>query len=263
MLRSSRKSKTIFFNNNENSLVVLPDQATVIGVSNNNGRKSLVMENLKARDSSIRFVEFGSHDKQVQSLLLLSNAYTLLAADEAGQVIQYCRGSRSGAWTRQKHYGNLGVGSLCSSASFGHLAVFGGNNGLVRFVDTKSKEIFGMPCMVAAKEVQSLELFSNGKAEAFLAVGGDLEDYSAEATNIFRVSRLAEALKIDTDTQNQSQTIKVSRGYLRDREKKCKCDVNGIPASLVKEIKEYIHKHVEQMLGLLQNQLDRKGRKNI
>lgn len=248
--------------------MVLPDQVTVIGVSNDNDRKCLVMENLKAKNASTSCVEFGSHENKIQSLLLMGNADTLLAGDDAKQVIQYSRGSSSGAWTRQKHYGNLGVGNLRSSANFGHLAVFGGNAGKVRFLDVKNREIFGNPFETAIKDIFSLELFSNTKAETFLAVGGEFADYSEKASDIFRITQLTQTLQIEATTNNQSQTVKVlqnlkSQKINKKENKKCTCDVKEITQLVVAEVKNYIDERLSQMLSLLKNQLSQKGNLNF
>ena len=92
-------------------------------------------------------------------------------------------------------YGDLGIGSVLSSARLGNLCFFGGWKSLsFAVVDTLTQQVVQTPVKTAVYAIDSLAVSivdpNTPDAKAVLAVAGRTIDYSADRTDMFDVTQL-------------------------------------------------------------------------
>ena len=151
-----RKNKVHYFCGYENNFVISRDQTTLIGVEYDQKRKESSHSLVKLFNSH-HWVRFGSNSRRVPTLLLVESLNCLLTGDGKGRVIQYIlQGNRAQV---VKDYGNLHIDWILASASFGHIAVFGGMKGKLVFIDVNSRTILEDPFSVSPQTIYSLKFF--------------------------------------------------------------------------------------------------------
>ena len=164
---------------NENNFEVLPDLRTIIGV-NNSSWTSLYMEDITSNTNTS--ISFGSHSNYIYSVLYFEEFDILLVSNLDTTLTQYQRDSPASNWKVVNSYGNLSIGSICSSARIGHFAIFGGSNYCVRVVDVVKRQILGSVFKTAISTIHTLQPCLTSRLLLF--VGGTGPNYSGTTSDI-------------------------------------------------------------------------------
>ena len=112
-----------------------------------------------------------------------------------------------------KDYGDLKLGNITSSCSFGDFAVFGGDNGKLAFINVKNREYLGNTFELAPKKIHSIEICwvkqKHSQSKALLAVSGYYYDYffKTDLLDITNIISNAITIKIDQKLNQIQKTF--------------------------------------------------------
>ena len=96
--------------------------------------------------------------------------------------------NKNGQWEIFKEYGKVNVGSVQSSDYSGDIAVVGGINGSLRFINMRKGQLIGQSMETAIGEIWSVQLSRVSENAMHLTVGGVNSDYSNSKADVFDVS---------------------------------------------------------------------------
>ena len=179
----------------DSAFAVMSDQATVIGVSNQN-HCSLVMERMGESQSQQHIANFGSHGGSIRTMLFMEDLHTLLAGDSKGTIIQYRYDPDKRTWAVEHSYGNAGISEIRSRTRLGHLAIFGGDTGSVRVIDTRARKLLGSPYKTGIKITRSLIACAVADSQVLISVTGQPKQYSDKLTDALDASELAKSCRV-------------------------------------------------------------------
>lgn len=234
------ESKTTFHTQYETSFHVMADQKTVIGIENSRLKNVVTVEDLANDHACYLPIKFSDQSSVIQTLHFIRNANTLLAGDHDGTVAQYRHDRRKNTWKLAKKYHKLGIGSIKSSASVGHLAIFGGNQSGLRVIDTQNLKAVYDSFKVANDTCGSLQICRVGASEMFLSVSGFGSRYSPSETDILDISDLIGQHQISLpQTPKPTKMDSISnRTNSADREQaNCECKPQLLLGVLKSQIK--------------------------
>jgi hypothetical protein len=147
---------------------------------------------------------------------------SLFVGDSKGQVIQYQQKENPLSWGQVKHYGNLKIGSICSSEQIGDVLVLEGSRSCFKAIDCVKKVLLSGRVTTAKESIYSLHKCELPGERVLLAVSGDGQYYSQEETDIYEVSQLAKAFNYDFQNKGEIRNKEVR---LKDKKKKEKVNV--------------------------------------
>ena len=135
-------SKTSFLWVHQNSLQILADQKTLVGVEHNWDKNcsEIVIEDITNHEKGIPPIRIKQHENQINNILLDEKNCCMFSGDDNGRVIQSYLDLQDNPGKVLKDYGKLGVGVIYSSIMLGDVAVFGGWNGTLGFIDSQKRE---------------------------------------------------------------------------------------------------------------------------
>lgn len=181
----------------ESSFVIVNNGKAIVGI-NSKGAKNLILETLNA-DTSQHFEtkEFG-----IAFVRYDESTNTLFAGGYDQKVTQYKE--NNGQWEESKDFGNVGISYVYSSTQIGDLIFFGGMNGSIRVLNTKTGETIGDPVKTSSKNIFTL-MICYSDSNIFLSIGGLKTLESPEVTDFFNITLLCEkfgCLPVKSDLSN-------------------------------------------------------------
>ena len=163
---------------------MLPDGKTLLGGS------GLFVGVLQTEDitqeKSLMIIDQGSY---IFTMIFNQSLNSLLIGNINRSVLQYERDS-SGILRKKKDYGDIGVGCVLASDSSGDFAVVGGDNGIIKLIDMRTRKVFEKGIETAIGRIESLQFCRVSTTEMHLVVGGRGRNYSDSKTDLFDLSKL-------------------------------------------------------------------------
>ena len=117
---------------------------------------------------------------RINTILIDENNSSLLVADEDGRVYQLSFDFQGNLGKMLKDYGQFRMGGIYTSYLFGNIAVFGGWNGKLDFINTGKRQSLGDSFDLAPKAIHSIEFCwvqKKSQTKALLTVSGEYYDY--------------------------------------------------------------------------------------
>ena len=182
-LQIQHQTKNEFSVDHENNFLVLPDGKTIVGCDGSD-KKKLVVEDITLQNPR----EIATHSGFIKTLLFDSATQSLLVGDQSGHVKQYEK--QKGSFTLLKDYGDVGVGSVLSSAQVGRFAVFGGTNGSLVVIDILWQRLCAGLLKSPFKLTTSLQVCHVEDSKVYLSVGGESPSYSLQTSECLDVTGL-------------------------------------------------------------------------
>ena len=174
----------------ESSFQVLADEKTIIGPIYKYRSRQLALEDVTKTKQKDSLVIFGKHQKAITTISICEDFGYALVGDKSGSAVQYDLGEGRSKFKVLRDYANLGIGELLSSASKGHLVVFGGNESKFVVIDVQSRRILGVPTVTAVNLILSVAICSVSDSKCFVCVTGQGLDYSGNKSDVFDFSEL-------------------------------------------------------------------------
>lgn len=151
----------------QTSFLVMKDGEEAIGIKSQ-GRNCLRSEQIRGNSS----VTFGSRSGQIHTLCYVESSKSLFVGGEDRRVVEYQKSERFDSWEKRRDLGDLGVGRVLSSAVYGNLAFFGGDDLGFRVVDSGTTEAIGHVFETAFSSVNTLMVCEVSRSEVYLFAGG-------------------------------------------------------------------------------------------
>lgn len=151
-LEAANVSTGVFYANYENGFVVTDAKTQIFAVDCEN-HKFLMYEDLAGGEAPNCF---GAHEGSINTVVATSDNRSLLVGDSKGVVVQYSLKDRVGSI--EHIYESLGIHRVFSSATFGDLAVFGGNNSRIRVLNPALREQLEKPVSSAVRFITSAQI---------------------------------------------------------------------------------------------------------
>ena len=130
--------------------------------------------------------------EEISTILLDEKNWSLLVGDENGRLLQMSFDFQGNFGKILKDYGKLEMGCISSSYLLGNIAVFGGGEHKLAFINTQKREIMGYSFDLAPKYILSIDLCwiqNKSQPKAFLTVSGRDYDYNRK-TDVLNVTQL-------------------------------------------------------------------------
>lgn len=177
----SNKRFKIFY---ENSFQVFPNKNAVIGIHQTSNRLLYEDFSLLGHHSV-----FGEHECQIMTVLLTTN-YRVFAGDSFSSVVEYDLKPGKSFGKILRKYRNLDIDLISSSGHFKNIVAFGGDNGLVRLIDTKTSRLLDFRIESNMKSVLSIGFLEMNNQCFYLCVTGTNPSFGNSKADIFDVSDL-------------------------------------------------------------------------
>ena len=188
-------SKTSFYWYTQNNLQILSDQKTLVGGEYNKEKNhsEIVIEDITSKGEGNSEIRIKLHENKIWNILLDEKNSCMFSGDYDGRVIQFSLDFEENPGKVLKDYGDLGVGYITSSILLGDVAVFGGWNRNLGFIDIQKQEHLGNKFDFAPKYIKSIQLCQVQKtpsqSKTLLTVSGDEYDYSSK-TDVLDVTEI-------------------------------------------------------------------------
>ena len=172
----------------------MSDQKTIIGMMND-ARKNLfniTMEDITGRSKRYFLTSITNCMGEITTVLIDEKNWYLLVGDEDGRLLQMSFDFQGNLGKILKDFGNLELNRILSSYLLGDIAVFGGRNGKLAFINTRKREFLGYNFDLAPQLIYSIELFwiqNKSQPKALLMVSGEYYDYDGK-TDVLDVTML-------------------------------------------------------------------------
>lgn len=256
-LKPNHKSRGRYYNFYENDFLVFPDGKTLVG----EGSGILQFEDITREEVPVEIDE-----GTFCTMVFNGNLQVLLTGDRNGCVSQYKLDS-SGNFLKEKEY-DVGVGWVQASDYSGDLAVMGGDNGKISFIDMRRGLMLQNRIETAIGKIFSLQFCRVSEGEMHLAVAGKQTCYSPSKSDWFDVSTLFKPQKTRADLQIVQNLIRQNK-QLRENQQVLKLQIQKLQMDLENQtiLKSQIHsknQQLDQTIQLLQTKLEKqKGRSQI
>ena len=242
------QSTSLFYAAYDSGFTVMPDQATIIGVDES--QKTLIMERIADPHSGGRSVKFGKHGRGIRTILLLEKSGILLAGDNSNRIVQYQLDPAKGTWAVAREYRDVGISEVRSRTRLGHLAIFGGSNGSIRVINTRTSQLVGEPYKTGVQKIRALSICHVGTSQTLLSLTGYSINYSGTLTDVLDVSGLASShnvqVRASTHPANDSEPASEvgdhapSRTDAEPEPRRCACDTEAVFARLAAKLEHHI-----------------------
>ena len=129
---------------------------------------------------------------EITTILLDEKNLSLLIGDGDGRLLQMSFNFQGNFGKIFKDYGDLGLGWIYYSCLLRDIAVFGGENGKLAFINTRQQKFMGYSFDLAPEIIYSIELCwiqNKSQPKALLMVSGDYYDYNGK-TDVLDVTQL-------------------------------------------------------------------------
>ena len=120
---------------------------------------------------------------EISTILLDEKNWSLLVGDNKGRLLQMSFYFQVNLWKILKDYGDLGIGCIYSSCCQGDIAIFGGNNRKLAFINTRKREFMGYSFYLAPKFIYCIELCwiqKKSQPKALLMISGSRYNYNGK-----------------------------------------------------------------------------------
>ena len=186
-------SKTVFYWCSQDCFQILNDQKTLIGIGNIGYFMSseIVIEDITNTDPNYVPVKFIIEGGETNTILIDEDRNCMFFGNNDGIVVQYSIDIKGYSRKIIKNYGDLGIGWIISSLRIGNIAVFGGNNSSLAFINIDSRQHLGNVSDLAMKWISSIELCTvknKSDVKLLLTVGGSRYDYSGSKTDVIDIT---------------------------------------------------------------------------
>ena len=154
---------------------------------------------------------------------------TLLIGNKRGGLLQLSFDFQGNFGKILKDYGDLGIGGILSSYLLGNIAVFGGRNRKLAFINTQKREFLGYSFDLAPQYIESIELCWIHKQtlpKALLTVSGEDYNYN-EKTDVLDVTLL---FPKHMRNQNNQNMLESNQEIFETNQ----CENNKFPVNLIK-----------------------------
>lgn len=168
-------SKTNFFCMFPNSLQIMADQKTVLGVQASQNNSEIVMEDITTRSKGYSLKKIQLHGAFILNVLLDEKHSCIFVSGMDGRMMQYSLDFQGICGRVIKNYGDLKLENVFSSCLLGEGAVFGGKMGKLCFIDIETRRNLGNQFELAPTCILSIELCrvkKNSQSKALLTVSG-------------------------------------------------------------------------------------------
>ena len=153
---------------------------------------------------------------RITTILLDEKNWSFLIGDGYGRVLQMSFDLQEKLGKILKDYGDLEIGWIYSSYLLGDIAVFGGGNHKLAFINTQKRELMGYSFDLAPRRIYSIELCwiqKKSQPKALLMVSGRDYDYNGK-TDVLDVTQLfpkhmRKNQNIEESNQGNSKTDKI------------------------------------------------------
>ena len=170
----------------ENQFVVLDIAEHVFGV-NVLISSLLILENIQ-NGLNLQFIERNSILNEFFSLVYDEEDMSLYSGDRFGHLVQHKVDTLNQTCKEVKNYGDLEIGSICSSHRFINFVFFGGDDSRIKVLDLSTGEFLPGYIQTSIKEILSLQVCVKSPKQIYLAVSGEHSDYSEDKTDLFNLS---------------------------------------------------------------------------
>ena len=129
---------------------------------------------------------------RIYTILINEENLSLLVGGSDGRLLQKSFNFQGNLGKILKDYGDLGIGRIYSSCLLGNIAVFGGYNYKLAFINTQKREFMGYSFDLAPEYIYSIELCwvqNKPQPKALLTVSGENYDYNGK-TDVLDVTHL-------------------------------------------------------------------------
>ena len=175
---------------------ILWDQATVVGVISTDCN-TIAKQNIT--DHSVPVVTYTANIGQVYTLAVDEASNLLFAGNYnhgRGQVVQYDLSTGQAI----KNYGQVGIGSVLSSARVDNLWLFGGFTFKITAIDSVSRRVVHTPVATAIGDILSMTVCNaqndRQDSKVLLYIFGEFLNYSDGRTDVFDISGLVDKFAI-------------------------------------------------------------------
>ena len=172
----------------QNNFVVLDDSNQVIGIDPSEATQ-MILENIEnGKAGKIRWSRF--YDNYIATLVYDEKTGLLYSGDRDGDLYQYKVDTASNTFKKVRNYGNIQVNEICSSHKFLDFIFFGGYGGRIKVLDLSTGELLPGHLETSIKFVLSFQVCVKSPSQIYLAVSGEVADYSEDKTDLFDISAL-------------------------------------------------------------------------
>ena len=188
------QTKNEFFAFYETSFLVLPNGRTIVGVDGET-EKTLVTEDI----STNKATAFGKHEDRICTLFYDKVTENLFAGDRSGHVKQYRRGCSDHPFTILKDHGDVGIGSLYSSAQVNGFCFFGGSDSSLVAIDIHGRRLYKGKIKSAYGWILSLQVCHGLDEKVYLSVSVDHPYYFFNNSDFLDVTEIYRMRTMDTN----------------------------------------------------------------
>ena len=124
----------------------------------------------------------------------------LIGGDCKRSIVQYSLNLSTNIGKVQKKYGEIGIAHVASSAYIGNLAIFGGGNSLLRFIDMKNRILIGNIFKTSINSIKFMQVCpvinpqNKDDWKVFLCVSGS--NASISSTDVIDITQLVKKMEI-------------------------------------------------------------------
>jgi hypothetical protein len=234
--------------------LILPNGKTIIGRDGSNP-KIILIEDITKNDASA-YSNFGNHSKNISLVFYDVISKSLFVGDCNGVLIQYKQNESNQLWEELHNYGNLGIGSVISVELIGRMLIFGGfGTYLLKAVDIDNRKVLQGTFKTAIKNIFSLQVCELPDNKLNLSVCGFNPDYSNNLTDIFDVTKAAEAFgnKFQKELIPNSESLSLCETKSTESkisQNNCGCDSKWILNNITLKMDHYLSAFACKMFDL-------------
>lgn len=194
-ITSEYKTRTNFFIQNQNSFHIILKHSFILGIKK--CQFVIVLENLSEKNRKDHLLMFDPKSEKISQILFYESLNSIFVGYENGCLLHCDLNEGVSQLKILKNYENIGLDGIFTCAQIGHLAVFGGKNSKIVFIDMRSRKIIGEPIQTAYTYVFSLKFCKISNKKTLLSVVGMFPNYSDSRTDIFDVTQLLNYYRIN------------------------------------------------------------------
>jgi hypothetical protein len=238
-VKPEHKSKSEFNAWCESSLLILPNQKTVIGIDSTG--KKLIMEDITDDCSP---VQFGRRKEDINTLIFMEESNMLLAGGDDEKIIQYHLDSEKKVWNQVKEY-ELGIGQIKSSVRIGHLVICGARGTYkIRVLDSQNMKILGKAFKTAIQDIFSLSIGEISDSKILLSISGCWSNYSSNKSDIVDITDLVKA----NNVKLKKRKTKIKKSEFEETSTTCSCNFEMMIREKINKVEYKINEITKNLI---------------
>ena len=207
-------SKTSFIWKDLNSFQIMDDGKTLVGIRLKWAQNSsyIVVEDITTKKKGYFLIRISQIEEFITNILIDENNSCLFFGTQKGKLFQYCINFEGTLGRILKDHGDLGLGKITASYSLGDVAVFGGDRGMIGFIDVRTRNHLGNKMHMAPQKIKSIQLCwvqsTKFEPKALLTVCGKLYSQKPDVLDVTHF--ISDSFKTNLKRKAKSDVININ-----------------------------------------------------